>query len=359
MRAIRIAVALRDDGFQVHFVTGGAPIAGLDTYGMVHTALPAMAVKNGDFSVLVDAEGKPIDEPFREQRCRYLLDAFRESRPDVVLLEAFPFGRRQLRFELLPLLDEIENTNPRPVVATSIRDILQQRQKPGRDEETIQLLIRHFDKILVHGDPCFIRLDESFPLARQISDRIAYTGLVSGPESNPPSEQFDAVVSAGGGAVGLTLLRCAVNAAKLLPELKSWCVLTGPNLPEAEFADLARSAPDNVSVERFRHDICSLLCGARLSVSQAGYNTVCDVLQATCHCVLVPYSANGETEQTQRAQRLKQLKLAAVVSEPDLSVDSLALAVRESLNLGVPDTNNRLRLDGAEVTAKILRQTLQ
>ena len=72
-----------------------------------------------------------------------LLDAFQECDPDIVIIEAFPFGRRQVRFELLPLLTHIRAMTRRPRVVTSLRDILQQRTKPGRDEETVAVALLH------------------------------------------------------------------------------------------------------------------------------------------------------------------------------------------------------------------------
>ena len=77
-------------------------------------------------------DGNPIDDAFKEKRLLRLLQAFRDCRPDIVILEAFPFGRRQMRFELLPLLETITNSSPRPLLVASVRDILQERLKPGR-----------------------------------------------------------------------------------------------------------------------------------------------------------------------------------------------------------------------------------
>ena len=55
-------------------------------------------------------------------------------------------------------------------------------------------------------------------------------------------------------------------------------------------------------MERFRKDLAGLMASARVSVSQAGYNTVCDMLVAGCQSVLVPYASGGETEQSLRAE---------------------------------------------------------
>ncbi|AMD60076.1 glycosyl transferase [Agrobacterium tumefaciens] len=354
-RASRIANALQADGFNVVLVTGGTPVPGFPGEGIRHVELPPIAVSDGSFAGLVDSAGKPVDDDFKRLRTDMLIGAYRGAKPDIVIIEAFPFGRRQVRFELLPLLDEIEDSEPRPLVMASLRDILQEKTKPGRDEETVSLVKKHFDAVLVHGDPDFARLEDTFPLASEIRQRIVYTGLVAPLPPPEPVEKFDIVVSAGGGAVGAALVRAALEAAPLLDGIKSWCLVTGPNMPQADFDAILAAAPENISVFRFRKDFASLLAGARLSVSQAGYNTVCDILQAKCRSLLIPFAAGGETEQSARAERLAGLGLAHVLEEKDISPASMADAIKAALVLPPPGTVH-LNLDGAAGTARTLHR---
>jgi len=357
-RASRIVRALSDNGFAVTLVTGGMPVDGFPGPGIDHVALPAIAVGDGGFSALVDEKGRVIDEAFKADRRDRLIAAYHAARPDIVIIEAFPFGRRQVRFELLPLLDAIENTTPRPLLMTSLRDILQERAKPGRDEETIDLVTRHFDRVLVHGDPAFARLEDTFPLADAIAGRIVYTGLVGGPAAGPPDERYDIVVSAGGGAVGAGLVEAALGAARRLGGNDRWLVLAGPNMPQTDFDRLAAQAPASVDLVRFRTDFRSLLTAARLSVSQAGYNTVCDILQAGCGAVLVPFSSGGESEQTARAGRLEKIGRAVLLAEDALCAETLADAILHALAAGTEKNVPVLQLDGANRTAEILRDLL-
>ncbi|QOL81415.1 glycosyltransferase family protein [Pseudooceanicola spongiae] len=357
-RASRIANALVADGFVVTLVTGGLPVAGFPGPGIEHVALPAVAVADGDFSGLVDAEGQPVDDAFRAGRQAQLLAAYQVARPDVVLIEAFPFGRRQVRVELLALIDAIGTTTPRPLLLTSLRDILQRRSKPKRDEETVALIRQHFDGVLVHGDRDFAALEETFPLASEIEDRIHYTGLVCGTPPEPASDRFEVVVSAGGGAVGAELVGAALEAALLLPDVASWCVITGPNLPQADFDRFSAQAPAHVSLVRFRTDFPNLLVNATLSVSQAGYNTVGDILQAGCRALLIPFSIGGETEQSDRAERLQKLGRANVLSDADLTGPGMAQAIRQSLALPPVTEAPQLSTGGAARTAEILRALL-
>ena len=360
-RASRVAAALVEDGFSMTMVTGGLPLDGFPAPGIEHIQLEPAITSGDSFTKLKDASGNPVTDAMEASRRAQLIAAYRERRPDIVIFEAFPFGRRQVRFELLPLLQEIESSEPRPLVVSSVRDILQQNRKAGRDEETVELVKKHFDGVLVHGDPDFMRLEETFPLAAQIRDRVTYTGLVAPPapdRADAPHAEFDVIVSAGGGAVGGALIEAAIGAQAKLPSLGRWCVITGPNLDPGEITRLGAFMRPDIEIVRFRRDFPSLLAQARVSISQAGYNTVCDILQAGCRSVLVPFAASGETEQTTRADKLTRLGLAKSVSEQDLSADTLAAAIEGALALG-PAGPIPLRVDGAQQTAAILRRLLE
>ncbi|MCM5691187.1 glycosyltransferase family protein [Sinorhizobium meliloti] len=356
-RASRIAGALVERDFEVTMVTGGTPVPGFPGEGVQTVALPTVTAGDKGFSGLVDGDGNPVTAAFQEHRRDLLIEAFPRTEPDVVIIEAFPFGRRQMRFELLPLLAEIAASSRPPLVATSLRDILQERVKPGRAEETVELVKNHFDLVLVHGDPGFARIEETFPLADEVRDKVVYTGLVAPPPPNEAAEKFDIVVSAGGGAVGRELIGAALEAAKLLPNALRWCLITGPNLPQADFDTFAAAAPEGVSLFRFRRDFGGLLGGARLSVSQAGYNTVCDILRAGCACLLIPFTAGGETEQSTRAARLEQLDLAGVLPEEGITPELLAAKVSFMLARPRPAIPP-LDLDGAAGTARIIGERL-
>ena len=110
---------------------------------------------------------------------------------------------------------------------------------------------------------------------------------------------------------------------------------------------------------RFRTDFRNLLAAARLSVSQAGYNTVCDVLQAGCSAVLVPFASGGESEQTARAERLERLGRAVVLREDGLSRKTMTDAISRALSAQTEKNVPVLQLDGANRTAKILRDLLK
>jgi predicted glycosyltransferase len=356
IRASRIARALASGGFEVTMVAGGPPVEGFPGKGISLIALPPIKAAAG-FAGLEDVAGNSVGDAIKAQRRDLLLAALRENRPDILIIEAFPFGRRQMRFELLPLIEAAYRMRPRPLITSSVRDILQENRKPQRVRETADLVREYFDLVLVHGDKNFVKFDETFPLAHEISNKLAYTGLVAGPPPQPPMEHFDIVASAGGGAAGLDLVSCTVEVAGRFGEELRWCVTSGPNIPPAELQMLTAKAPPNLLISAFRKDFANLLSAARLSISQAGYNTVCDLLQANCRALLIPFAAGGESEQTIRARRLEALNLAKVLPEQELSANSLGEAVKAGLKTSRP-AGHELNLRGAERTTEILRQHL-
>jgi predicted glycosyltransferase len=348
VRASRVAGALRDAGCDVAVISGGMPVRGFPGDGIESIQIPAIKSADEAFSGLVDEAGKAVSDSLWNSRREQLLNLTTARRPDVFIIEAFPFGRRQMRKEILAFVEAARALEPRPLVISSIRDILQENRKAGRAEETVGTLNTLFDHVLVHGDARFARLEETFPRAEEITCGISYTGLVAGPEPDLPTERFAVLVSAGGGAAGGRLIEAALGAAQRLADAQApWCIITGPNFTHAG------AIPSHVKLERFRPDLPTLLAGAGLSVSQAGYNTVCDILRARCRSILVPFAAGGETEQSLRAEKLAALNLARVVPENSLNTKTLIAAI-EATKAQTPAAAHNLDLNGAQHSAEIL-----
>ena len=347
-RAATLAEGLRGAGFQVVLVSGGAPVNGI----AVDVQLAPASAADMTFKTLLDENGRPVDEAWKRARAAALLDVWRALRAEVLLIELFPFGRRQMRFELMPLLEDAQRVTPRPLVVCSVRDLLQPR--PDREAETADLALRFFDRILVHGDPRLASFELTFGAARALQGRLHYTGYVVTPVAPPAAAGSEVLVSAGGGAVGKRLLETAVAAREqTLLRGSTWRLLAGINCSEADFRDLGRLAKAGVLIERSRADFQELLASCALSVSQAGYNTVAETLQARVRSVLVPFAAGGETEQTMRAELLAARAAAVVVPEAALTPEALAHAVNRAARTPRPAAD-LVDLRGAQRSAELL-----
>ncbi|MBZ8133167.1 glycosyltransferase family protein [Afifella sp. IM 167] len=356
VRAGAIARALRDKGVAVTLATGARLPASVDTSGIEIVALPPAHAADNAFSAILDEHGRSVDETWWEKRRRILLETARRIEPDILLTEAFPLARRAFRAELLPLISEVRAARRKSLVAASVRDILV-RKPPEKEGAMAELALARYDAILVHSDPAFVRLEDSFGAAGRLAGITHYTGYVSGASAVPAPPgigEAEIIVSCGGGAVGRAILDAAIAArahSRKAGHL-TWRILAGANLPEADFSQLAAAAPEGVIVERARPDFPDLLKRARLSVSQAGYNTAVDILAAGVAAVFVPFAEGSESEQTQRAELLTKGGLAVLLPEARLSPETLAGAIDEAMALHPPRSS--LRLDGARESARYL-----
>lgn len=354
-RAALVARALIAEGAEVTLVTGGMPLPGFSLDGGRIVQLPPLKATDASFRTLVGPDDRPLDDAMRAERRRLVLDAFVDTRPDLVMTETYPFGRRALRFELEPLIDAVRAARPRPILVASIRDILVSKPDPAKRQAMVDRFLADYDRLLVHADPRLIRLEGSLPEADQLAARIAYTGFVApvGVAPNAETPSGEVVVSAGGGVVGAALLNAALAARPLTRYARTpWRLITGRNLPEADFLALALRAGSGVVVERFRTDLPALFTRAALSISQAGYNTAIELLQARVPMVLVPFAEAAETEQTLRARLLTEAGVAQMVEADALNPVSLAQAIdRAQAPSPLP-----VDLDGARTSARMIMQ---
>jgi len=351
-RAAVLARTLAASGFDVLLVSGGAPLR-LELGRARFHQLPPVRARDEGLRELSRLDGSPLDQAFRIERTRELLRLFGAEAPDVLITEQFPFGRTQLRFELLPLLEAAQARRPKPLIVASVRDIVRRSMSPQRVQQAIDLC-RCFDLILIHGDPKLIGFDRSFAGWEAIRTRAAYTGYISDTNGDAGADGVnDVVVSVGGGAVGAPLFRAALGArGQGTLSDRTWRLLVGANFGETV------AATDGMIVEPARADFRALLRNATLSVSQAGYNTVVDTLCCADRAVLVPFGTDRETEQTDRALWLADRGLVACVPAPLLSPDTLAAAIDRAMRAPSIREFPPCNVNGAPATATLLHQRL-
>ena len=361
MRAACLTRALEANGFHVTLVSGGAPVPGFDSGASRFVQLPPTRAIDVYFKVLVDAQDAPIDDVWKADRRDRLLALYDDVAPDIVLVEMYPFGRRQMRFEIEPMLERARTDTRRPVVAASIRDILVEPDKPERVDEMVERVERFFDLVLIHGDPSLIPFDRTFPRMREIASVSHYTGYVVDPPppaGGPGAPGFgEVVVSTGGGAVSEDLLDAAIGARPLssLADVP-WRVLVGHNLPETQFARWRNTAPVGVTVERARTDFVTLLRNCTLSISQGGYNTVLEILATGARAVCLPYAGGHESEQTIRCRLLAARGALELVEPADVSAAAVAAAADRAI-AGKPAAA-AIDTGGARKTAELLQAAL-
>jgi predicted glycosyltransferase len=274
-------------------------------------------------------------------------------RPVAVVVELFPFGRKKLAGELVPLLEEARGAGA--AVVCSVRDLLVRgrEQQERHDERAAVVANRCLDAVLVHSDPRFARLDETFRPRTALAVPVHHTGFVVRERARAVQRDARVVVSAGGGRFGGRLFAAALAAQRLRPEMRM-TIVAGPFAPIREWEALLAAAErvQGLDVRRSVPDLGAELASASASVSQCGYNTALDVLQARVPALVVPFADGGEDEQTRRAERLDRLGTVRVLHESALDGETLAAEVR-ALRTFRP-APFAFDLDGAAASAQIV-----
>ena len=367
-RTLEICRALKRH--EVLLVTGGPRVDAAVPAQVRMVRLPGLQMNREFQGLHPTAPGKSVGQ-VKTERQEKLFSLFEKERPDIFLVELYPFGRKAFRFEIDPVLKGIrDKTLPPARVICSLRDILVERgtDAPKYEARIIETLNGYFDGLLVHADPGFIRLDETFSRMDDITVPVAYTGFIA---PTPPSGARDRmrqqlglradeqliVASAGGGKVGDRLLTSVLDALPLMARKDRAClhVFTGPYLDQPVFDHLKTIAGPRVRIERFSKDFLSYLAAADLSVSMAGYNTTMNILSTRVPALVWPFPLNQE--QGLRARRLAELKALTLIDEIDLRPDRLAALMDRNLSKH-PEPGLHLDLDGAESTARRLEKAM-
>ena len=126
----------------------------------------------------------------------------------------------------------------------------------------------------------------------------------------------------------------------------------GHGVAQDDFLELCNAATDGVTVERNRPVFDELLARCSLSISQAGYNTVMDILQSGVRAVLVPYAEADEQEQTIRAELLAARGRVVMLPESELTTDGLAAAADAAIDMPLPQ--HHYSFSGAARSAELV-----
>jgi predicted glycosyltransferase len=374
VRSAEIVRELSRDS-QVLFISGGERPEGFrfpESNNIEVLQLPPLKT-DPDFSNLqVCGSSRSMDET-KKLRRTMLLQAVAKHQPDAIVTELFPFGRKKFRFELLPLLESVHRQSRRPLVVSSVRDILVTRKDQEEYEQQVCDLVNTFyDLVLVHGDKNFQTLEQTFSRVNDLQCSVVYTGYVArkshrneadeGPLTLAERKGPTIIVSNGSGQylTGQRLLESALHAAKLLQSRfpHEFHVFAGPLMPEEAYRglhELARES-DNVKLSRFTPDLMALLRRAEISVSMAGYNTMMDVLGSGVRALVYPVTSNGDQEQIVRAESLARAGIIDVIGTEELAPEELARKLKRALRKKPAKLD--LNFDGAANTVRILKKFL-
>src|SRR5260370_32183439 len=214
IRSFALAEALAEH-WHVLLLNGGRIPSGISLPEGVDTIhLPPLGAA-ADGTLISHDESHSVDEA-KLRRRQQILNCFETLDPQVILIELFPFGRKKFSDEILPLLERAQQRGrDRPLVLCSVRDVLVSRKDQElHDNRAAELLNRYFHGVLVHSDPNFVRLEETFKPRQPLEVPVHYTGFVARVRSRRPARepQRPGLVSSGGGQTVSALFRACLHA---------------------------------------------------------------------------------------------------------------------------------------------------
>lgn len=356
MRSLRLITGLMTR-FDVCLLQGGSAVpASMYPKGLDVISLPPITADEEFVQLRSAAPSIPLEQTLA-QRGDTILQTCLHFKPDIVMVELYPFGRRKFGPEIDPLLKQARKQGAQ--IICSLRDILVPKRDPEHHEaRAVEIANRRFDAILVHGDPSFYRLDETFGRVADLRIPILYTGYVA-PNSVPsvaPKREPTIVASLGGGRFGHELARAVIAAAHRLSDHCNHRIelYTGPFCPATQVAEWVNDhghAP-NLTIETFTHDFSSRLVRVDLAISLGGYNTTMDILASGVRALMYPCVNNAGMDQITRVKRLAEYGMVNLLTVGDLNPGRLVNRILKVLKTS--HNPKSLELNGVEVTTRIL-----
>ncbi len=347
-RSLALAEGLTSD-FRIVFLSGGPMPDCIDVAPEIEMIeLPPLTLVDDALKSVEDEDLSQV----KQRRRDLLLQLLADLKPEILLVELFPFGRMQFTFELKPLIEFVDQMGTdRPLLLCSLRDIVvaPQSSRSLFWKRAHALLNRYFDGVLRHGDS---RYHHSAHEALEIP--VYHTGYVNPHKDTvyrrPQTERV--VVSAGGGRVGAPLLAAAAKAFTNpgIGTGREMTLITGPFIPGMDRLLLRNySATPGLTIKTWVEGR-EFLSEATVSVSQGGYNTTVDLLDWGGPALIVPYSQ----EQEERTDWLAEMNKVRVLPSHQLTAETLAQQIRTLFSFR-PDST-QLEMNGIHQTREILLQ---
>ena len=361
IRSVEIVKGLIPN-FQICFINGGQVIPEFEFPPEIEVInIPAVKT-DSEFNELRPVDRNLTMAEAETIRTNMLLETCDRFKPDILIIELFPFGRRRFSFELIPLLEKAKSIGTK--IVSSVRDIVVTKQNQQRHEEKVcRLINKYFDLLLIHGDPNFVKLDLSFSRIKDFTCPVRYTGYVVQPIPESPQITLDRptiLVSVGGGRFGHDLLECVARTAPILKAKipHHFQVFTGAFSPDEVLIllqDLTKDL-DNITCDRYTTNLLDYMLQADLSIGMAGYNTTMNILSTGVKAMMMAFQGNNDKEQETRLKKLDSLGRVKMIHPQDLQPEKFAQQITDYLE-STP-SQLTLNLNGVKNTSDYLQQLI-
>ncbi len=289
----------------------------------------------------------------KQTREAILRESILQFNPDLIVVDKRAAG---VDGELLPTLHALRQNQRKTKLVLGVRDILDEPERTRKvlaGNGSFDVIDEFYDEVWIYGCKTVFDTVTEYAFPELVIRKTVYCGYLKRP--TVMSERLDGppriLVTTGGGGDGGDVIEAYLTGLSTLPRnvaLRS-TVIFGPQMPQARRSEILHRfdyMSDVVFLE-FEAEIANRYAQSDVVVSQAGYNTVCELLSFSRRALLVPRS-EPVREQLIRARLMAERGLFECIEPQDLTPETLISRVREALNASLI-TSPALDLDGLPV----------
>jgi predicted glycosyltransferase len=298
----------------------------------------------------------------KETREAILRESVLRFNPDLMVVDKRASG---IDSELLPTLHALRENGRHTKLALGVRDILDEPERTRKilaGNGSFEVINEFYDEVWIYGSKGIFDTTKEYGFPDSVVRKTFYCGYLKRPTvvAKRPDGPPRILVTTGGGGDGSDLIEAYLAGLSTLPRnvaLRS-TVIFGPQMPQARRLGLLRRFDymADVNFLEFEADITNLYAESDLVVSQAGYNTVCELLSFSRRAILVPRS-EPVREQLIRARLLAERGFFECLEPQDLTPETLISKVLEALNSPTTPASD-VDLDGLPMIRERVRTLL-
>ena len=301
-------------------------------------------------------------EEVKETREAVLRESVLRFNPDLIVVDKRAAG---VDGELLPTLQALRRNGRSTKLVLGVRDILDDPERTRKvlaGNGSFEVIDEFYDEVWIYGSKAIFDTTKEYGFPESVIRKTFYCGYLKRPtvaarrSDGPPR----ILVTTGGGGDGSDLIEAYLTGLSTLPRnvaLRS-TVIFGPQMPQARRLEILRRFDymADVNFMEFEAEIANRYAESDVVVSQAGYNTVCELLSFSRRAILVPRS-EPVREQLIRARLMAQRGFFECIEPQALTPATLISRVLEALDVpSIP--SSALDLDGLPVIRQRARALL-
>lgn len=356
-RCSTIAKALSSISHVTMF-SGGAPIEGYSAPpGVDFVQLPAIR-----WDLAPDWVPVPVDPRFtmseiRRMRSELLVQSYLRIKPEIVIVEYFPFEPKRFGETLNELFEVINKEEKRPVVICSIRTYPRVSAADTDPAWINEQLRKNFSGVLHHTDAKLFPLTS---LGTYIQSALRgvpvwQTGFIRRPlprmEHDRPSKGL--LLTIGGNTLGGKLLGRWIHAARSgSPDLFPISAVCGPLMDAEDRKNIHAERGPKIDVYDWVENMDELICSSRAVVCLGGYNTLVEALSLKKPVLAFPNSALGDQTLQVNTLQAQGMLLKGDSSQSDNEMTAL---MNQLLNF---HPRRLIDFNGTERSVEIVKQLL-